>query len=364
MTARLSRPLQGIRIVEFEGLGPGPLAGRMLADLGAEVTVLVRPGAAGLGAQLAGDAPNLLRAGKHLEEVDLKAPEGRARALSLLATADGLVEGFRPGVMERLGLGPADCAAVNPSLVYGRMTGWGQDGPLAAAAGHDLNYVALTGLLSLSARDGAAPMVPPTVVGDAAGALGLAFGMVAALLDVRGGGPGRVVDAAIVDIVAMLGTLVHWLRAGGQIDGARPSPFHDSPFYDVYACADGFITIGALEPQFYRLLLERLGLADVDPAAQYEVAAWPALKARLAALFATRTRAQWCALLESTDVCFAPVLNLQEAGRHPHNIARRTFEEEAHGALAARPAPRFLPLDAAAPPAGDALTHSETAATS
>jgi alpha-methylacyl-CoA racemase len=361
VTAALSRPLHGIRIVEFEGLGPGPLAARMLADLGAAVTVLVRPGAAGLGERLAGEVPNLLRRGKQLEELDLKAPEGRARALSLIATADGLIEGYRPGVMERLGLGPADCAAVNPGLVFGRMTGWGQKGPLAAAAGHDLNYVALTGLLSLASRDGAAPMVPPTVVGDAAGALGLAFGMVAALLDVRGGGPGRVVDAAIVDIVAMLGTLVHWLRAGGQIDGGRPSPFHDSPFYDVYACADGFITIGALEPQFYRLLLERLDLADVDPAAQYDAAAWPALKARMAALLATRTRVEWSALLEGTDACFAPVLTLHEAALHPHNVARQVFEAAADGSLAARPAPRFLPLDAAAAPF---VTHSEPATTS
>lgn len=344
MSAALARPLDGLTLIEFEGLGPGPLAGRMLADLGATILLLVRPGPGGLGDQLTGDAPNPLRRGKHLEAIDLKAPDGRARALALIATADGLIEGYRPGVMERLGLGPADCAALNPRLVYGRMTGWGQTGPLATAAGHDLNYVALTGLLSLASRDGSAPLVPPTVMGDAPGALGLAFGMVAALLSVARGGPGRVVDAAIVDIVALLGTLVQWLKAGGQIASERPSPFHDAPFYEVYACADGFITLGALEPQFYRLLLARLGLSDVDPATQYDSATWPGLKARLSALFATRTRAEWAALLEGTDACFAPVLGLAEAARHPHIAARGLYTEGLDGTVTVAPAPRFAPL--------------------
>lgn len=344
MSTALARPLDGLTLIEFEGLGPGPLAGRMLADLGATIILLVRPGPGGLGDQLTGDAPNPLRRGKQLEAIDLKAPDGRARALALIATADGLIEGYRPGVMERLGLGPADCAALNPRLVYGRMTGWGQTGPLATAAGHDLNYVALTGLLSLSARDGGAPLVPPTVMGDAPGALGLAFGMAAALLSVARGGPGRVVDAAIVDIVALLGTLVQWLKAGGQIAGDQPSPFHDSPFYEVYACADGFITLGALEPQFYRLLLARLGLSDVDPATQYDSTTWPGLKARLSDLFATRTRAEWAALLEGTDACFAPVLGLAEAAHHPHIAARGLYTEGPDGTVTVAPAPRFAPL--------------------
>ena len=225
------------------------------------------------------------------------------------------------------------------------MTGWGQSGPLAQAAGHDLNYVALTGLLSLSAHRGERPIVPPTVVGDAAGALGLAFGIACALLDARRGGRGRVVDGAIVDVVAMLGGIAQMVRASGQLDGAEPSPFHDSPFYDVYACADGgFITLGALEPQFYALLLAKLGLTDVDPAAQYDKAAWPALKARFTALFASRPRAHWCELLEGSDVCFAPVLSLAEAGGHPHIAARGIYRTDAAGAVHPAAAPRFEPL--------------------
>ncbi|OYU99689.1 MAG: CoA transferase, partial [Burkholderiales bacterium PBB5] len=220
-----------------------------------------------------------------------------------------------------------------------------QTGPLAQAAGHDLNYVALTGLLSLSAHRGQRPIVPPTVVGDAAGALGLAFGIVCALLDARGSGQGRVVDGAIVDVVAMLGGIAHLLRAAGQIDGRAPSPFHDAPFYEVYGCADGgFITVGALEPQFHALLLTTLGLADVDPATQYDSATWPALKQRLTALFASQPRAHWCALLEGSDVCFAPVLTLAEAADHPHNQARGTFRRDPSGALRATAAPRFAPL--------------------
>jgi len=249
--------------------------------------------------------------------------------------------------MERLGFGPADCAARNPRLVYGRMTGWGQDGPLAQAAGHDLNYVALTGLLSLSAHRGQAPIVPPSVLGDGAGALGMAFGIACALVDARATGRGRVVDAAIVDIVAMLGTLVHWIRANGQIDGAQPSPFHDSPFYDVYVCADGgFISLGAIEPPFYALLLSKLGLADVNPADQYDTAAWPALKERIAALIRTQPQAHWCALLEGSDACFAPVLSLAEAVRHPHNAVRGIYQTTSFGAIEAAPAPRFQALNA------------------
>ncbi len=338
-------PLTGIRIVEFEGIGPGPLAGRMLADMGAEVTVIARPQKGAVSERLGGVADNPLRRGKTVVPLDLKQPSALAEAMKLVAGADALIEGNRPGVMERLGLGPADCAARNPKLVYGRMTGWGQSGPLAQAAGHDLNYVALTGLLSLSAHRGQRPIVPPTVVGDASGALGLAFGIACALLEARTSGRGRVVDGAIVDVLAMLGTIAQWVRGSGQIDGPQPSPFHDSPFYDVYACADGgFITLGALEPQFYALLLDKLGLADVDPAAQYEQAAWPALKARFTALFASRPRAHWCALLEGSDVCFAPVLSIAEAAAHPHNVARDIYSAAADGSVQVAGAPRFLPF--------------------
>ncbi|WP_066731729.1 CaiB/BaiF CoA-transferase family protein [Cupriavidus sp. D384] len=340
-------PLQGIRIVEFEGLGPGPLAGRMLADMGAEVTVIARRQRTAVADQLGGSKPSPLRRGKTMVPLDLKQPADLAEALRLVGMADGLIEGNRPGVMERLGLGPADCAARNPALVYGRMTGWGQTGPLAQTAGHDLNYVALTGMLSLAARPGQAPITPPTVLGDAGGALGLAFGMVCAMLDARATGRGRVVDGAIVDIVAMLGSIALWVRNNGQLDGDQPSPFHQSPFYDVYACADGgFITIGALEPQFYALLLTKLGLEDVDPASQYDHAAWPALKARFTALFLSQPRAHWDSLLGGTDVCYAPVLSIAEAARHPHNVARGLFVEREDGTLDTAGAPRFLAPDA------------------
>lgn len=330
-------PLQGIRIIEFEGLGPAPLAGMLLADLGAEVTLLARPQAGAVARTLGGDGPSPLARGKRRVVVDLKQPVGVDQALALVEGADALIEGNRPGVMERLGLGPEVCRARNARLVYGRMTGWGQSGPLAQAAGHDLNYLALTGLLSLA---GSPPRVPPTVMGDAAGALGLAFGIVSGVLGARTSGRGCVVDAAIVDIAAVLGTLVHWIRAGGQVDQpGRPSPFHDSPFYDAYRCADGgWITLGALEPQFHALLLKTLGIDDVDPAAQYDTAAWPALKARFAALFASQPRAHWQALLEGSDACFAPVLSIAEAREHPHMRARGVFGEDGF----ARPAPRFL----------------------
>ena len=345
-TARMKPPLHGVRVVEFEGIGPGPLAGRMLADMGAEVTLIARPQPGAVNLQLGGGAANPLRRGKQVVALDLKSADGLAQALALVGAADALIEGNRPGVMERLGLGPADCAARNPRLVYGRMTGWGQNGPLAAAAGHDLNYVALTGLLSLASRPGERPIVPPTVVGDAGGALGLAFGIAFPLVDARASGEGRVVDAAIVDIVAMLGTLVQWIRAAGQLDNpALASPFHDSPFYDVYECADGgCITLGALEPQFYALLLAKLGLSDVNAAAQYDRAQWPALKARLAALFRSRPRAAWCELLEGSDACFAPVLSITEAAAHPHNVARGIYAVAPSGAIDAAGAPRFTPL--------------------
>lgn len=346
-TARPKPPLAGIRVVEFEGIGPGPLAGCLLADMGAEVTAITRLAPGAVAAQVGGEQANPMRRGKTLLPLDLKDKAGRAQALALVSEADALIEGNRPGVMERLGLGPADCAALNPRLVYGRMTGWGQSGPLAQAAGHDLNYVALTGLLSLSAHRGQKPVVPPTVVGDASGALGLAFGMVCALLEARTSGRGRVVDGAIVDVLARLGTIAQWLCASGQLGGPEASPFHDSPFYDVYACADGgFITLGALEPQFYALLLQKLGFTDTDPASQYDRSAWPALKARFTALFASRSRAHWCDLLEGSDVCFAPVLSMAEARLHPHNVARGIYALAADGSVAVKAAPQGLPLGA------------------
>ena len=335
-------PLHGVRVIEFEGVGPGPLAGRMLAQMGAELTLIVRPHANPMTQHLMGEVDNPLRHGKRLVELDLKTSSGVARALELIANADVLIEGNRPGVMEWLGLGPTPCGARNPRLIYGRMTGWGQQGPLAQTAGHDLNYVALSGLLSVSMRPGERPMIPPTVVGDASGALGLAFGIVCALLEARSTGQGRVVDAAVIDITSMLGALVHWAHAGGNIAGPRPSVFHDSPFYDAYECSDkNFITLAPLEPKFYSLMLNKLGLTDVDAAQQYDSSHWPALKARLSALFRSRTRDEWCELIEGSDLCFAPVLSIEEAALHPHNLARAIFSMSSTGAIQASAAPRF-----------------------
>jgi alpha-methylacyl-CoA racemase len=337
-------PLAGLKVIEFEGIGPGPLAGRMLADLGAEVVAVVRPNKAALGDPDRPLSEGPLRRGKRIVALNLKRPEEREEALTLMDTADVLIEGNRPGVMERLGLGPADCAKRNPRLVYGRMTGWGQDGPLAQVAGHDLNYLALSGILSLAARDGQPPGVPPTVLGDGGGALGLAFGVVAAVFAAGRSGKGCVIDCSIVDIAASLGGIALAARAVGMLDA--PSPFHDSPFYDVYACADGrYVTVGALEPQFYTVLLGKLGLADVESKAQYDRAAWPALKARLRALFLSQPSAHWRALLEGSDACFAPVLSLAEAAAHPHMKARGVYTNGADGALEAAVAPRFLPLE-------------------
>jgi alpha-methylacyl-CoA racemase len=338
------RPLAGLKLIEFEGIGPGPLAGRMLADLGAEVVAVVRPDKAKLGDP---DKPLLegpLRRGKRIVALNLKRPDAVVEALTLIETADALIEGNRPGVMERLGLGPADCAKRNPRLVYGRMTGWGQDGPLAHVAGHDLNYLALSGVLSLATRDGQAPIPPPTVLGDGGGALGLAFGLMAAVFAASRSGKGCVIDCSILDVAASLGGIALAARATGMLDA--PSPFHDSPFYDVYACADGrHVTVGALEPQFYALMLDKLGLTDVDPKAQYDRAAWPGLKTRLRDLFLSEPSAHWRALLEGSDACFAPVLSLDEAAAHPHNAARGVYRRGPDGELDAAGAPRFLPID-------------------
>lgn len=337
-------PLTGLKVIEFEGIGPGPLAGRMLADLGAEVVAVVRPNKAPLGDPDKPLSEGPLRRGKRVVPLNLKRPEAVAEALALIETTDALIEGNRPGVMERLGLGPAECAKRNPRLVYGRMTGWGQEGPLAQVAGHDLNYLALSGILSLAGRDGQPPGVPPTVLGDGGGALGLAFGIVAAVFAAGRSGKGCVIDCSIADIAASLGGIALAARAVGMLDA--PSPFHDSPFYDVFACADGqYVTVGALEPQFYTVLLDKLGLADADPKAQYDRAAWPALKARLRALFLSQPSAHWRALLEGSDACFAPVLSLVEAAAHPHMKARGVYKNGADGALEAAMAPRFLPFE-------------------
>ena len=340
------KPLAAIKVVEFEGISPGPLGARMLADMGAEVTTIARPGTAEVNQRLGKSADeNPLRRGKKLVELNLKDPQAVAQAKALVLESHVLIEGNRPGVMERLGLGPSEFAHAHPALVYARMTGWGQSGPLAHAAGHDVNYVALSGALALSSRPGERPIIPPTVLGDAGGALAMAFGIVSALLQVRVSGRGCVVDASILDTMASLGGLAQWVAASGGLGGPEPSAFHDSPFYDVYTCSDGLhISLGALEPQFYRLLIEKLGWSDVDPSAQYDKTTWPALKQRLADQIATQTRAHWCEIFEGTDVCFAPVLTLAEAAAHPHNVARGLFLEDSLGGIQTEASPRFMPL--------------------
>jgi len=332
-------PLAGLRIVEFAGIGPGPFCGMLLADMGADVTVIERAGAT-----LSVGAGGMLNRGKRSIALNLKLPADLEAARRLIDRADGLIEGYRPGVMERLGLGPESALARNPRLVYGRVTGWGQTGPLAQAAGHDINYVALTGVLSLSARVGAAPTIPATMIGDmAGGALFLAFGLVCALLEARSSGQGQVIDAAMVDGVNTMATLIHSLRAQSYWRDAPEQNFflHSSPFYDTFECADGkHLSLGAIEPQFYAELLQRLGFDKVDAARQYQLRDWPELRARVAERIKTQTRDAWCALLEGTDACVAPVLSLAEAPGHPHHQARGNFVE-VDGVKQPAPSPRF-----------------------
>jgi alpha-methylacyl-CoA racemase len=351
-------PLQGLRIVEFAGLGPCPLAGMLLADMGADVIVVERAAAPGAGLERAATDRN-----KRSIVLDLKQAQGLQAAWRLLESADALIEGFRPGVMERLGLSPQAVAARRPRLVYGRVTGWGQTGPLAQAAGHDLNYVALSGVLSLSRREGAAPVIPPTIVGDmAGGAMFLAFGVVCALMEAQRSGLGQVVDAAMVDGVAALSALVRHMRGSAwwPQERAHNLLLGSAPFYDAYECADGrFVTLAAIEPPFYAELLRRLGLHDEDPARQHEHARWPALKARIAALMRTQPRAHWCALLEGSDACFAPVLEPDEAENHTHNVARGVYVN-VDGETQPAPAPRLSRTPARAPgPAPQRGEHTD-----
>jgi alpha-methylacyl-CoA racemase len=350
------QPLTGVKIVEFEGIGPAPLAGLMLMQMGAEITLIERPGGNALPDDIKVPQDALLTRGKHRVALNVKRPGDLAQALQLIASADALIEGNRPGVMERLGLGPQTCADLNPRLVFGRMTGWGQEGPLAQAAGHDMNYVALTGLMSLTQRPGHPPMLPPTIVGDAVGALGLVSGIVSGLYQARVTGKGCVVDAAIVDVLAMLAPLVQTLHAIGGLAGDQPSVFHDSPFYDRYLCADGrYVTVGAIEPQFYAELMSRLGLDDVDLGRQMDRSQWPLLKSRLGALFLTQQSAHWTELLQGTEACYAPVLSLMEAATHPHNQARGLYRVTPQGAIetqrglcfTALPSAAVTPLDGA-----------------
>jgi acetyl-CoA hydrolase len=335
-------PLSGVRVLEIAGIGPGPFCGMLLADLGADVVVVDRVDPDTDRIDLGNhDIPNR---GKRSVAVDLKTPEGVGTVLQLAKRCDALIEGMRPGVMERLGLGPDVCLQHNPRLVYGRMTGWGQTGPLAHAAGHDLNYIALSGALWYSGQPGEPPITPPSLVGDiGGGALYLAVGLLAGIMHARASGKGQVVDAAIVDGSAHMMTLLHALQASGQFTAERGRSLLDGPhWYNTYRCADGgMISVGSLEPKFYRLLRDKLGFAD-DPAFDraYDASAWPDLRQRFADLFATRTRDEWCALLEGSDACFAPVLSPEEAALHPHMQARGVYTR-ANGVLQANPAPRF-----------------------
>lgn len=332
-------PLAGLKIIEMAGIGPCPLAGMLLADHGADVLVIERPGGQVL------DTGTGLDRGKRRLSLDLKSPQGLAEAQRLIAGADALIEGFRPGVMERLGLGPERFEASHPRLVYGRVTGWGQTGPLAQAAGHDINYVALTGVLSVASRAGQPPSIPATLIGDmGGGAMFLAFGLMAALWEAQRSGRGQVVDAAMVDGVGLLSSLLHSMRKAGlwRDEPARNFFLHASPFYDCFECADGrFVSLGALEPQFYAELLQRLDLTDVDPASQHDTRLWPALRARVAERIRSRTRDDWDVRLAGSNVCFAPVLTLAEAPLHPHAQARGSFTHDEDGHWQPSPAPRF-----------------------
>ena len=331
-------PLSGYRIVELAGIGPGPFCGMMLSDMGAEVirvdrlTPNPRP------------SKDVLVRNRSSLAVDLKQAAGVETVLKLVESADALFEGFRPGVTERLGLGPEDCMARNPKLVYGRMTGWGQEGPMAQAAGHDINYIALCGALYSIGRAGERPVPPLNLVGDfGGGGMLLAFGLVCAMLEAQKSGKGQVVDAAMIDGAASLMSMFFSFAAGGAFTDQRGTNLLDggAHFYDTYETGDGkYVSIGSIEPQFYALLIEKTGIDASQFAPQMDPAQWPALKAELTRVFKTKTRDQWCEIMEGSDVCFAPVLSLFEAPEHPHNVARQGFVE-IDGITQPAPAPRF-----------------------
>ncbi|MHB1929544.1 MAG: CaiB/BaiF CoA transferase family protein [Acidimicrobiales bacterium] len=347
----MSGPLTGVRVVELAGIGPAPFAGMVLSDLGAEVLRVDRAAAVHPGAPP--PRTDVLGRGRRSVGIDLKHPDGADALLRLAESADALIEGFRPGVAERLGVGPDDCLARNPGLVYGRMTGWGQEGPCAGMAGHDINYVALSGTLSLIGRAGAPPVPPVNLVGDfGGGGMLLAVGVLAALLEASRSGQGQVVDAAMVDGAALLAAMVWGFRAAGAW-GERGTNLLDTGawYYEVYETADGgHISLGSLEPQFLAEMLRLTGFED--PPAAGDRSAWPATKERLGALVRSRTRDEWVAILDGSDACFAPVLGLDEAPSHPHHVARGTFVD-VDGVVQPAPAPRFsrTPGAVAGPPA-------------
>ena len=331
-------PLSGFKIIELAGIGPGPFCGMMLSDMGAEVIRVERTG----GSKKA--SKDVLARNRRSIAVDLKQPEGVETVLRLIESADAVFEGFRPGVMERLGLSPDICLARNPRLVFGRMTGWGQTGPMAQAAGHDINYIALAGALHAIGRKSEKPVPPLNLVGDfGGGGMLLAFGMVCALLEAQKSGAGQVVDAAMVDGTASLMAMFFSMAASGAFTQERGSNMLDggAHFYDTYETQDGkFVCIGSIEPQFYAELIEKAGLDEEKYAPQMDQSMWPELSKDLESVFLTKTQAQWCELMEGTDVCFAPVLSIFEAPSHPHNVARNSYTT-VDGVVQQSPAPRF-----------------------
>jgi alpha-methylacyl-CoA racemase len=334
-------PLAGIRVLEFEAIGPGPFAGMLLADMGADVLLVDRPAASDLGLKRERWMDVMLR-GRRSVTLDLKSPGAAAAALELVSRADALVEGFRPGVMERLGLGPDACLRANPKLVYGRMTGWGQDGPLAPRAGHDINYIALAGVLHAFGRQGGAPVPPLNLVGDfGGGGMLLGFGIACALLHARNTGQGQVVDAAMVEGASLLAAMFSGFLAAGRWSEERGANLLDTgaPWYDCYETQDGkYVAIGAIEAKFFEELVARLRLSALPP--QHERARWPEMRAAFARAFKSKTRDEWVKVFEGSDACFAPVLSFSEAKRHPHNVARRGYVSVANVEQPA-PAPRF-----------------------
>lgn len=352
-------PLTGIKVIEIAGIGPGPWCAMMLSDMGAEVVRIDRKSAAGQGSKF-----NVLNRGRRSVALDLKNPAAIDALLKMVESADVLMEGFRPGVMERLGLGPDECHARNPSLVFGRMTGWGQHGPLATAAGHDINYISLSGVLHSIGRPGQAPVPPLNLVGDfGGGGIMLAFGIVCAVLEARQSGRGQVVDAAMTDGSALLMAAIYGMKAMGAWTNEKGTNLLDggAHFYDAYECSDGrWISLGSIEPQFYALLREKAGLTDAafdDPMKRDN---WPAAKAELTEVIKTKSRQEWCEIMEGTDICFAPILDLDEAPAHPHNVARETFVEVA-GVTQPNVAPRFSRTPGAiqsAPPSAGADTDA------
>ncbi|MEE2674476.1 MAG: CaiB/BaiF CoA-transferase family protein [Myxococcota bacterium] len=336
-------PLEGVKVVELAGIGPGPFASMMLADMGAEVIRVDRT------SRVRGGDPEVppkdpMSRGRRSVAVDLKNPAGVEAVLRLVERADALVEGFRPGVMERIGLGPEECLSRNPKLVYGRMTGWGQEGPMAQAAGHDINYIALAGVLDHIGRKGERPLAPLNLVGDfGGGGMLMAFGVVCALFETARSGEGQVVDAAMVDGAAVLMQMMYGMKAMGVWNDERGTNLLDSGahFYEVYETQDGkHVSIGSIEPQFYAELIEKIGLAAEDLPAQMDQSQWSKLKERLDAIFKSKSRDEWCEIMEGSDVCFAPVLSMGEAPEHPHNLHRKSFLDDG-GVVQAAPAPRF-----------------------